>query len=185
MMAEREERARAGENFILHTIAKRMLPEDEAKLSLRNIRGLLIETYDRPNVWDERHRGVSNSWCRLRWGIIANQPAECSNSLVRRGLLEFFDVVAISDERHLHKPDPALFAWALAEACCDPGHSVMIGDRRDNDMIRRTVRQMHDSLPLARLPQQGVEPGPSAGPGVPRFVRPGRSVFGRSRRSRA
>jgi 5'-nucleotidase len=135
MMAEREQRARVGENFILHTIAKRMLPEDEAKLSLRNIRQLLIETYDRHNVWDERHRGVLEQ-LRARWrlGIIANQPAECRNSLIRRGLLEFFDVVAISDERHLHKPDLALFAWALEEAGCDPARSVMIGDRRDNDV---------------------------------------------------
>jgi 5'-nucleotidase len=135
MMDEREERAGAGENFILHTIAKRMLPEEEAKFSLRNIRDLLIGSYDRHNLWDERHRPVLEE-LRVRWrlGIIANQPTECRNSLARRGLLEYFDVVAISDEQHLHKPDLALFEWALTQAGCDPTRAVMIGDRRDNDI---------------------------------------------------
>jgi HAD superfamily hydrolase (TIGR01509 family) len=135
MLAEREERALGGENFILHTVAKRMLPEDEAKFALRNIRTLLLETYDRHNLWDERHRAVLED-LRARWklGIIANQPIECRNSLARRGLLEYFDVVAISDELHLHKPDLALYEWALTEAGCDPTRTVMIGDRRDNDI---------------------------------------------------
>jgi HAD superfamily hydrolase (TIGR01549 family) len=135
MMAEREERAREGENFILHTIAQRMLPADEAKLALRNIRTLLMETYDRHNIWDERHRTVLEE-LRARWrlGLIANQPIECRNSLARRGLLEYFDVVAISDELHLHKPDLAIYEWALKEAGCDPARTVMVGDRRDNDI---------------------------------------------------
>src|SRR5580692_6991669 len=135
MMAEREERARGGENFILHTVAQRMLPADEAKLALRNIRTLLMETYDRHNIWDERHRAVLEE-LRARWrlGLIANQPIECRNSLARRGLIEYFDVVAISDEPHLHKPDPAIYEWALKEAGCDPARTVMIGDRRDNDI---------------------------------------------------
>jgi 5'-nucleotidase len=135
MMAEREERARGGENFILHTIAQRMLPADEAKLALRNIRRLLMETYDRHNLWEERHRTVLEE-LRARWrlGLIANQPTECRNSLARRGLLEYFDVVAISDELHLHKPDLALYEWATKQAGCDPARTVMIGDRRDNDI---------------------------------------------------
>ncbi|HXY35957.1 MAG TPA: HAD family hydrolase [Planctomycetaceae bacterium] len=135
MMAEREERARAGENFILSTIARRMLPEEDAKFSLRNIRELLIGSYDRHNLWNERHRAVLDQLRRhWRLGIIANQPPECRNSLARRGLLDYFDVVAISDERHLHKPDLGLFEWALGQAGCDPARTVMIGDRRDNDI---------------------------------------------------
>jgi 5'-nucleotidase len=154
MLAEREERARAGENFILYTIAKRMLPENEAKISLRNIRELLIESYDRHNLWDEGQRGALDE-LRVRWrlGIIANQPTECRNSLKRRGLLEYFDVVAISDERHLHKPDLALFEWALAEAGCDPARTVMIGDRRDNDIDpanRASMRTIHYRWPDCR-----------------------------------
>ena len=114
-----------------------MLPEDEAKLSLRNDSPAVDRQHaDRRNLWDERHRVVLEAAPRpLAAGHLSPaRPAECRNSLVRRGLLEFFDVVAISDERHLHKPDLALFDWALEEAGCDPARSVMIGDRRDNDI---------------------------------------------------
>jgi 5'-nucleotidase len=135
LMAEREERARGGENFILHTIAQRMLPQDEAKFALRNLRELLLKTYDRHNLWNERHLPVLEE-LRARWrlGIIANQPVECRNSLDRRGLREHFEIVAISDELHLHKPDVALYEWALTQSGCDPTRTVMIGDRRDNDI---------------------------------------------------
>jgi HAD superfamily hydrolase (TIGR01549 family) len=135
LMAEREERARGGANFILHTVAQRMLPEDEAKFVLRNLRELLLETYDRHNLWDERHLAVLEELqARWRLGIIANQPIECRNSLARRGLLEYFEIVALSDELHLHKPDVAFYELALTQAGCDPTRTVMIGDRRDNDI---------------------------------------------------
>jgi FMN phosphatase YigB (HAD superfamily) len=135
MLAEREELARGGANFILHTLAQRMLPPDEAKFSLRNIRELLLTHYDQQHFWDERNRAVLEQ-LRSRWrlGIIANQPTECRQSLARRGLLECFEIVAISDELHLHKPDLALYEWALNASGSDPGRTVMIGDRRDNDI---------------------------------------------------
>jgi 5'-nucleotidase len=135
MLAEREELARGGANFILHTLAQKMLPPDEAKFSLRNIRELLLTHYDRQHFWDERQRAVLEE-LRSRWhlGIIANQPLECRNSLARRGLLDDFELVAISDELHLHKPDLALYEWALTEAGSNPTRTVMIGDRRDNDI---------------------------------------------------
>jgi 5'-nucleotidase len=135
MLAKREELARGGANFILHTLAQNMLPPDEAKFSLRNIRELLLTHYDRQHFWDERQRAVLEE-LRSRWhlGIIANQPLECRNSLARRGLLDYFEIVAISDELHLHKPDLALYEWALTEAGSNPTRTVMIGDRRDNDI---------------------------------------------------
>jgi HAD superfamily hydrolase (TIGR01549 family) len=135
LLAEREERARNGANFILHAVARQMLPEEEAKFALRNIRELLVTRYDRHHFWNERHRAVLEE-LRSRWrlGIIANQPVECRNSLMQRGLLEYFEIVAISDERHLHKPDLALYEWAINESGSDPARTVMIGDRRDNDI---------------------------------------------------
>lgn len=135
MLAEREKLARGGANFILHTLAQAMLPPDEAKFSLRNIRELLLAHYDRQHFWDERNRAVLEE-LRARWrlGIIANQPTECRQSLARRGLLEYFEIVAISDELQLHKPDLAIYEWALNASGSEPARTVMIGDRRDNDI---------------------------------------------------
>jgi HAD superfamily hydrolase (TIGR01549 family) len=71
---------------------------------------------------------------RYRLGLIANQGAECRRRLENLRLLHYFEVVAFSEEQGIAKPDPALFANALAEAGVSPEHSVMIGDRLDNDI---------------------------------------------------
>jgi FMN phosphatase YigB (HAD superfamily) len=55
--------------------------------------------------------------------------------LQQRGLLKHFGVVAISDELGMRKPDPAIFRWALEQAGTSPSHAVMVGDRRDNDIV--------------------------------------------------
>jgi HAD superfamily hydrolase (TIGR01549 family) len=135
LLAEREELARGGANWILNKIARRLLTEDESKAAFLTTREFLLNNYDRHHLWDERFWGMLEQ-LRARWqlGIIANQPIECRNSLARRGLLDFFEVVAISDELQLHKPDVAIYKWALDEAGCDPSRTVMIGDRRDNDI---------------------------------------------------
>jgi HAD superfamily hydrolase (TIGR01509 family) len=135
MLAEREALARQGANFILGEIARRLLPRDEAKAIFAPLRTFLSETYDRHNLVNqgavEALEKMRSHW---RLGIIANQPPECRHSLERRGLLDFFDVVAISDELELHKPDVRIYQWALSKSGCDPSRSVMIGDRRDNDI---------------------------------------------------
>ncbi|MBQ2988850.1 MAG: HAD family hydrolase [Clostridia bacterium] len=67
-------------------------------------------------------------------GIIANQPLGTEGRLRQYGIRDYFEVVLSSAEEGLHKPDPALFARALARAGCAPGEAWMIGDRPDNDI---------------------------------------------------
>jgi HAD superfamily hydrolase (TIGR01549 family) len=135
MLAEREARARTGADFILSEIVRPFLSRDEAKATFESLRGFLIETYDEHNLLSEgAFEALAALHSRWRLGIIANQPPECRQSLARRGLLRFFDVVAISDELGLHKPDVRLYEWAISQAGCDPSRAVMIGDRRDNDV---------------------------------------------------
>jgi HAD superfamily hydrolase (TIGR01509 family) len=135
MLAEREEWARTGADFILRKIVRRLLPELDPKTVFAPLRSYLVESYDEFNLLNEGTIEVLKE-LRSRWrlGIIANQPPECRKSLERRGMLDFFDVVAISDELELHKPDPRLYEWAIAKAACDPRRTVMVGDRRDNDI---------------------------------------------------
>jgi 5'-nucleotidase len=135
LLAEREDWAKTGADFILSKIVRRLLPETDPKSIFGPLRERLVESYDRNNILNDGARQVLEG-LRSRWrlGVIANQPPECRQSLARRGLLEFFDVVAISDELELHKPDVRLYEWALAQAGCDPSRTVMVGDRRDNDI---------------------------------------------------
>ena len=70
-----------------------------------------------------------------RLGIIANQPEEVEQVLAERDLLQYFDVLAISDKVQLHKPDPALFQWAVEKAGVQPDEALMVGDRIGNDIV--------------------------------------------------
>jgi 5'-nucleotidase len=135
MLAEREEWAKTGADFILRKIVRRLLPETDPKSIFAPLRERFAASYDQNNILNDGARDVLEQ-LRARWrlGIIANQPSECRHSLVRRGLFDFFDVVAISDELELHKPDVRLYEWALKQIDCDPSRTVMVGDRRDNDI---------------------------------------------------
>jgi 5'-nucleotidase len=135
MLAEREAAARQGLDFILTKIAQRLFPAEEVKPLLQSVRNELVRMYDQNNILNAGAQEAVSA-LRSQWhvGIIANQPTECRQCLARRGLLEFFDVVAISDELDLHKPDVRLYEWAIDRAGCPPERAVMIGDRRDNDI---------------------------------------------------
>ena len=82
--------------------------------------------------------------CKL--GIIANQQVGIRELLKESGWDGLFDVIMISDEVRLQKPDPTIFENALEMAKCRPTEAVMVGDRIDNDVApakqlgMRTVR---------------------------------------------
>lgn len=77
---------------------------------------------------------VERLGARFRLGLIANQGVECRARLAELGLLDRFEVVALSEEHDLFKPDHRLFLRALEQAGADPSRCAMIGDRLDNDI---------------------------------------------------
>ncbi len=135
ILAEREARALAGSRWPLYEVVSRYL-DDRACLA----------------VWDAADREVRARFeelspaipgaqallgdlaARFRLGLIANQGPDCRRRLDRLGWLGRFEVVALSEEEGIHKPDPALFRLALERAGVAPSDSVMIGDRLDNDV---------------------------------------------------
>lgn len=136
MLAERESMASEGLNWVLHRIAQRYFDPDQTAELFVVVRAALQDQYDENNVVNDGALELLEELrSHRRLGIIANQSLECRPSLARRGLLSYFDVVAISDELNLYKPDVRLYEWALAQAACAPSNAVMIGDRRDNDMV--------------------------------------------------
>jgi HAD superfamily hydrolase (TIGR01549 family) len=76
---------------------------------------------------------------RFRLGIIANQPSAVREALDRDGLAPYFDVMGLSDDLGLHKPDPRLFEAALLAAGVEGARAAMVGDRLDYDV--RPARQ--------------------------------------------
>ncbi len=68
-------------------------------------------------------------------GIIANQPKDFRQRLDSWELSKFFDVIAVSEEMGVSKPNKELFEIALSFANSQPNDSIMVGDRLDNDII--------------------------------------------------
>ena len=86
---------------------------------------------------------------RYKLGIIANQPVGTRQRITSFGLTGFFDVIILSDEVKLKKPDSRIFQLALEMAECNSEDATMIGDRLDMDIGPskllgfRTVRVKH------------------------------------------
>jgi putative hydrolase of the HAD superfamily len=69
-----------------------------------------------------------------RLGIVANQPSVVREALVRDGVAAFFELWNISEDVGLEKPDPRLFARAIAAAAVPAERTAMVGDRLDRDV---------------------------------------------------
>lgn len=98
-----------------------------------------------------------------RVAIIANQPAERTAEL--RALGVEAEVMAMSDEIGVAKPEPAFFARALAlMGSPDPGAVAYVGDRPDNDVRPAAAAGMR-AVWIRRGPWGVIqaEPPPEAG----------------------
>jgi 5'-nucleotidase len=95
---------------------------------------------------------------KFNLGIIANQPREVVAILANLGLLQYFQVHGISQIVGKSKPHPDFFYWALKQAACEPGESIMIGDRVDNDIKpAKSIGMKTIWLPLS-LAKKGYQP---------------------------
>lgn len=77
-----------------------------------------------------------------RLGIVANQPSAVREALVRDGVAGFFELWNVSEDVGFEKPDPRMFAGAIAAAGVAPERTVMVGDRLDRDMRPARVAGM-------------------------------------------
>jgi putative hydrolase of the HAD superfamily len=104
---------------------------------------------------------------RYRLGVVANQRAHVTHALRRDGLIDFFDVLALSEEVGAEKPDPRIFRHALDELGVAPRRAVHVGNRLDTDVRParrlgiRTVWVLRGEAPPAPTPDQLEEPDAS------------------------
>jgi HAD superfamily hydrolase (TIGR01509 family) len=70
-----------------------------------------------------------------RLALLANQPAAVEALLTKYGVWHLFERHFISEVVELRKPDPEFFRYALSQVDCQPDEAIMVGDRRDNDII--------------------------------------------------
>jgi len=71
-----------------------------------------------------------------RVGIVSNNIlSEQEAKLERFGMRSFVDVLVVSAEEGLSKPEPGIFGIALARLGCDPHEAVMVGDSWESDVL--------------------------------------------------
>jgi FMN hydrolase / 5-amino-6-(5-phospho-D-ribitylamino)uracil phosphatase len=82
--------------------------------------------------------GLRNQGYRI--AILANQPADRHAELAALGIKG--EVMAMSEELGVHKPNPAFFTRALELMACRPGEVAYVGDRLDNDVLPASAAGM-------------------------------------------
>ena len=81
---------------------------------------------------------------KYKLGIIANQEVNLKKRLEAFGILKYFDLVIVSKEVGVSKPDKEIFDISLSKAKCKSQECIMIGDRLDNDIL--PANQVHLKL---------------------------------------
>jgi HAD superfamily hydrolase (TIGR01549 family) len=67
-------------------------------------------------------------------GIIANQSRDILQLLEKSKCRDLFEVIVLSSEVNMHKPDPKIFQLAMDLAGIKSESFIMIGDRLDTDI---------------------------------------------------
>lgn len=85
------------------------------------------------SLWGEVLPGTTECLTRLReagirLGVVSNADGRIAESLGRAGLAGFFDVIIDSTVAGVAKPDPRIFALALAELGTAPAETWYVGD---------------------------------------------------------
>jgi HAD superfamily hydrolase (TIGR01509 family) len=64
----------------------------------------------------------------LRLAVVSNADGTVERALERQGLRRYLEVVVDSGVVGFHKPDPRIFAHALAAMRCEPDRALHVGD---------------------------------------------------------
>jgi FMN phosphatase YigB (HAD superfamily) len=136
LLCEREARVEAGSRWPLFEVVSRHLDEETVSAVWGSVDREIRAGYP---AFSPPVDGIAEVLDRLapryRLGLVANQPRECRDHLAGLGLLDRFEVVVLSEEAGLYKPDPALFRLAIEQAGARPSGCLMVGDRLDADVV--------------------------------------------------
>ena len=77
---------------------------------------------------------IRKSGCKL--AVIANDASVSARNIIKTsGLEDYFDVIVISEELGVEKPDREIFVASLARLGVKPENAIMVGNRVDSDII--------------------------------------------------
>jgi putative hydrolase of the HAD superfamily len=98
----------------------------------------------------------------IRLGIVTNGEVQFQEPKIRQlAIGRYLSTVVISEAVHMRKPDPRIFAHALAEVSCPALHTWFVGDDPINDILGAA------SVGLRPMWLTGVQPWPPEHPAPP------------------
>jgi 2-haloalkanoic acid dehalogenase type II len=72
---------------------------------------------------------------RYRLGLVTNGPSAIQRAKIEHfGLADYFDVLIVSEEVGVAKPDPAIFMLALERLGVEPAEALFVGDSPEYDL---------------------------------------------------
>jgi putative hydrolase of the HAD superfamily len=98
---------------------------------------------------------------RYKLGLVTNGPSRTQRAKIEHfGLAAYMDVLIVSEEVGVAKPDPGIFAIALERLAMEPSKVLFVGDSVENDLHGAAaaslpfvwVNRRHETLP------EGVPP---------------------------
>lgn len=72
---------------------------------------------------------------RFKLGLVTNGPSRTQRAKIEQfRLIDYLDLLIVSDEVGVAKPDPAIFAIALERLDVSPGEALFVGDSPEFDL---------------------------------------------------
>jgi putative hydrolase of the HAD superfamily len=115
------------------------------------VRRAIHEAHREENLWrsvpdDTRPTLDALRDAGFRLGVVSNADGRVDSLLRDLALRDAFDVIVDSHRVGIEKPDPAIFALALAELDADPATSLFVGDSYAIDVLGARAAGMHAAL---------------------------------------
>jgi putative hydrolase of the HAD superfamily len=93
------------------------------------------EWFEQMQLYEDAPRTLEALRTRYRLGLITNGPSEIQRRKIERfGLRNYLDVLIVSEEEGVAKPDPAIFVLALEQLGVGPDAALFVGDSPEHDL---------------------------------------------------
>ncbi|HEX5691854.1 MAG TPA: HAD family hydrolase [Roseiflexaceae bacterium] len=91
--------------------------------------------FDQLVLYDDAIQTLETLREQFRLGLITNGPSAIQRPKIERfELVKYFDVLIVSGEVDVAKPDPAIFALALGRLGVEPHQALFVGDSPEHDL---------------------------------------------------
>jgi HAD superfamily hydrolase (TIGR01509 family) len=93
------------------------------------------EWFDQLTLYDDALHTLQALRPSYKLGLVTNGPAQTQRPKIEQfGLVDYLDLLIVSEEVGIAKPDPAIFMLALERIGATPAESLFVGDSAEYDL---------------------------------------------------